>query len=205
VTVVATSNINEGVLVASQAAGFGAGLHNTVMIGLPSPGWGDGDYTKTLKNLMFINRNIILFQKGKIPWTENRGRIQVWWGGQETNVRLMLLLAYLLQNNCDDHRPISLATIVPDQEHEATARKRLEETFSELRIAGETRIIINPDSRPIPDIIRDQSAEASLVFLGMAKVNDENSKGYLDQLRKVAGPLGATMFVMHNILDLDYV
>jgi solute carrier family 12 sodium/potassium/chloride transporter 2 len=204
VTVVETGSLLDGVVVASQASGFAGALHNTVMLGLPSGDRNDRSYLAMLKQLVHINRNLLLFRKGSVPWTENSGRIQVWWGGQETNVRLMLILAYLLQQNQELRREISLATIVPDDDSIEAAEHKLQATLKDLRLQGEIRIIVNRESRPISEVILEESTEASIVLLGMARPDDENNRGYLDQLRKVAVRHGAVLYVLHNISDQAY-
>ncbi len=204
VSVVETANMYNGVAVASQASGFAAALHNTVMLGLPGNDKNDRQYLDLLIQLVHIDRNILLFKRGSVRWTDNGGRIQVWWGGLQTNVRLMLILAYLLQQNLEIHRTISLATIVSEEDQVATARDQLEKTLKDLRLRGETRIIINSEKKPIPEVIREESEDASMVLLGMARP-DENMKGsYINQLRNASGRMNATLYVLHNIRNQDY-
>jgi amino acid transporter len=204
VTVVETASLRDGVVVASQASGFAGALHNTVMLGLPAGSRNDRQYLQMLDDLVHINRNILLFRKGSLPWTDNSGRIQVWWGGMELNVRLMLILAYLLQQNLPTHRPISLATIVASEDQVSGAREKLEATLKDLRLSGETRIIINSENKPIPKVIQEESEEAAMVLLGMAKPEVDGRRDYLEQLRNASGRIGATLYVLHNISDQDY-
>jgi hypothetical protein len=203
--VVETNDFHEGVVVAAQSAGFAAGSYNTVMAGLPSLSRMDQEYTRMLTHLSSIQRNIILMKKGPQPWISSDGPITVWWGGQENNVRLMLILAYLLAGATGKRAPIQLKTIVADHRAVNEAEERLRESLRSLRMQAVTAVVVNSDETPIPDVLARESADAALVVLGMAKPGDSTVKAYLGSLRSTTSGLGATLLVMNNIPDIRYI
>jgi hypothetical protein len=203
--VVETDSFHEGVVVAAQAAAFAAGEYNTVMLGLPALSRQDQDYTRMLINLSRINRNILLLKKGPRPWGALRGPITVWWGGQENNVRLMLILAYLLQNASESPPRIQLKTIVSDASQTTDVEQRLQESVRELRVPADTAVVVNSDGSPIPEVLARESHDAALTVLGMAKPDQSMIRGYLTGLRTTTAGLGTTLLVMNNIPEIRYV
>ncbi|TVR66635.1 MAG: amino acid permease [Spirochaetaceae bacterium] len=207
--VVETGDFHEGVIVAAQAAAFAAGEYNTVMLGLPGNPRVDRDYTRLLTHLSAIRRNVLLLKRGSPLWTSIAGPIIVWWGGQENNVRLMLILAYLLRTSTGtfhglDH-PIHLKTVVSDPAKAPEVRRRLMESLKELRVTAEAQVIVNTEEHSIPEVLARESAGAALVIVGMAKPEEATLKTYLPGLRTIAGGLGTTLMVMSNIPDIRYI
>ncbi|TVR04457.1 MAG: amino acid permease [Spirochaetaceae bacterium] len=203
--VVETNDFHEGVVVAAQSAGFAAGSYNTVMAGLPSLSRMDQEYARMLTDLSSIQRNVILMKKGPQPWMSIDGPIIVWWGGQENNVRLMLILAYLLAGATGKRTAIQLKTIVADHRAVNEAEERLRESLRSLRMQAETNVVVNADETPIPDVLARESAGAALVVLGMAKPDEATAKTYLASLRRTTSGLGAALLVMNNIPDIRYI
>jgi hypothetical protein len=202
--VLETERFHEGVLVASQAAAFAGGSYNTVMLGFPRETRGDVEFAKMLSRLSGYSRNVILFKRGSRPWTEIRGPILVWWGGQENNVRLMLILAHILKAGFDSDIPIRLATIIRDREQEEATRERLAETARALRLDVESSVIVNEEEREVSELLTEESAKASLVMMGMARVEEGTVKTYIQRLRQTTEGLESTLLVMSNIPDLEF-
>lgn len=200
---VETLRFHEGVVIASQAAAFATSSYNTVMLGLPRQNADDRDFTSMMYRLSEINRNVLLLKRGEIPWTERRGPIIVWWGGRENNVRLMVILAYLLQQAFDPHAELRLSTIVGSDPQPAEAR--LASTLQELRIRATTTVVVNTEQRPVPEILARESAGAALVVIGMARPDDLRLKEYMPRLRATVEGMGTVLLVQSNIPEIEYV
>ena len=203
--IIECAGFHEGVLIASQAAEFAGGSYNTVILGMPRNSRGDADFARMLLHLSRYGRNVLLFKKGDRSWTGVRGPIVVWWGGQENNVRLMLILAHLLQRSAPNATGIRLATIVREAEQMPGAQNRLEETIAELRLSAKLKVVVNDRGLPIPAVLSAESADASLVILGMAEADESDLGGYLPRLRHATSNLGSTLLVQNNIPDVVYV
>jgi solute carrier family 12 (sodium/potassium/chloride transporter), member 2 len=203
-TIVETDSIHNGILVASQAAAFANRTYNTVMLGLPSGTRQDREYTAMLTGLSSHDKNILLFHRGNIPWDQSSDPIQVWWGGKEKNVRLMLILAHLIQLNGGGGRPVRLGTIVTDSAEVSAAGEALSATLKELRMSAETFVVTNPEGRPVIDLIAEHSRRVSLLLLGMAAPAEAGGPGYLHSLRSTAERLENVLFVLSNIADQEY-
>jgi amino acid transporter len=203
--VVETNVFNEGVIVAAQAASSAAGAYNTVILGIPRKTDGDREFARLLVGLGEIDRNILLLKRGSRTWTSVRGPILVWWGGQENNVRLMLILAYLLRTTSGSEREIHLSTVVPDVENRNTAENRLKSTLAELRLTARTKVIVNSGNEPIPEVLAKHSRDAAIVLLGMAKPDYTGLKTYMSRLRETSAGLGSVLFVMNNVPEITYI
>ena len=201
--VVETLRFHEGVVIASQAAAFATSSYNTVMLGLPRQNADDRDFTTMMYRLSEINRNVLLLKRGEIPWTGRRGPIIVWWGGRENNVRLMVILAYLLQQAFDPDVELRLSTIVGGDPEAAEAR--LASTLQELRIRATTTVVVNTDQRPVPEILARESSGAALVVVGMARPDDLRLKEYMPRLRATVEGMGTVLLVQSNIPEIEYV
>jgi amino acid transporter len=203
--VVETNIFNEGVIVTAQAASSAVGAYNTVILGIPRKTDGDREFARLLVGLGEIDRNVLLLKRGSRTWTSVRGPILVWWGGQENNVRLMLILAYLLRTTSGPDREIHLSTVVPDVENRDTAENRLESTLAELRLTARTKVIVNSENEPIPAVLAKHSRDAAIVLLGMAKPDYTGLKTYMSRLRETSAGLDSVLFVMNNVPEITYI
>ncbi|MFW5695484.1 MAG: amino acid permease [Alkalispirochaeta sp.] len=203
--VVETNVFNEGVIVAAQAASSAAGAYNTVILGIPRKSDSDREFARLLVGLGEIDRNILLLKRGSRTWLSVAGPILVWWGGQENNVRLMLILAYLLRTTSGPAREIHLRTIVPSIENRATAETRLQTTLADLRLTARTTVVVNSDNQPIPEVLAQHSRDAALVLLGMAKPDAAGLKTYVPRLRETSAGLESVLFVMNNVPEITYI
>ena len=200
--VIETTSFHEGVLVASQAAAFAGTSYNSVMLGLPRETRSDADFARMLKRLSGYDRNIVLFKRGDRAWTQIRGPIVVWWGGRENNVRLMLILAHILQEGLEGDVPIVLSTIIRDEAQRESTSERLQASAQALRISAELSVVVAGEGDAIPDLIVRESESASMVIMGMAPVED--LRRYLPRLRETTDRLQSVLLVQSNIPDVEF-
>jgi len=202
---IVTEDFQEGVVVASQAEGFAAGSSNTVMMGLPSNPRNDRANTRMLMHLCELDKNILLFHKGHREWSRFQGPIDVWWGGLENNVRLMLVLAHILATSAE-HGPqeIRLASITGSEEQRESAEAQLSGTAKDLRIPVSVHVYVNTSGGDVIDLIAEKSRSSALVLLGMARPDSKFEREYLSRLRGIAERLESAVFVFNNLPDIRY-
>jgi hypothetical protein len=116
----------------------------------------------------------------------------------------MLILAHILRAGYDAEVPIRLATIVRDPEQVEATQERLNQAAQVLRIEVETTVILNEDDRDIPDLLTEESKSAALVMMGMARVDDDNVRTYIQRLRQTTSELESTLLVLSNIPDVEF-
>ncbi|MFP4442924.1 MAG: amino acid permease [Spirochaetia bacterium] len=202
---IVSRSFNDGVFISAQAEGFGAGSYNTVLMGLPGSSRKDKENALLLRNLTFIEKNILILKKGTTYWRNTEGPLTVWWGGQENNVRLMLILADLLKKSDNTFtRPILLKSIVNSPDMVAQVSELLSSTLFDLRIAAEPEVLVRPGGATIVDLIREESQGASLVFMGLAIPDRAGSRKFYQHLRSFSEGLSSVLFVRNNSRELPY-
>ena len=111
----------------------------------------------------------------------------------------MLVLAYLLRTNVDwQEAEVRLKLAVTTPEAARDARANLEELLADLRIGEVTLDVIVAGERPFPEVLKGASADADIVFLGMASPTDteEEFRSYYDRLQEISAGLPPTAFVL---------
>ncbi len=192
-----------------ETYGMGPLIPNTVLLGdteEPSPE-SIKRYCQTIRMCHDAKRNVIIYRYDQsvddIPDSLNppmfvrdpKRQIDVWWGGLQSNGGLMLILAYLLRTSWQwRSADIRLKLVVPNEAAAQAAEVNLVNLTDSLRIGAKSEIILAED-RPFNDILRQSSASADLVFLGLA-LPDENMPEYYRTLQKRIADLPPTILVL---------
>ena len=90
---------------------------------------------------------------------------------------------------------------VTSEEARAGTRENLEHIIEQLRI-GATAEVIVAQGRPFPQILRESSADADLIFLGLAEPDDRFEESY-QRMHAMALGMPTTVFVLASE-DLDF-
>ncbi len=176
--------------------GFGRLIPNTVILGASEHVERRDRYCEMIEIFHRKRRNVIIIRDPDDIGFTDRRRIDVWWGGLQANGALMLLLAYLLRTNVDwQEAEVHLKLAVRSEEGARKARAGLQELVKDLRI-GETRVdVLVTGDRPFKDVLREASADADIVFLGMAEPGTD-FRAYYDRLQVMSEGLPPTAFVL---------
>ncbi|CAN5621683.1 Na-K-Cl cotransporter [soil metagenome] len=179
-----------------EVYGFGRLVPNTVILGASEHVDRRDRYCEMIEGFYRKQRNVIIIRDpNRIGFTDRR-RIDVWWGGLQANGGLMLVLAYLLRTNVDwADAEVRLKLAVKSDEAAETVGRDLGELIKELRIGAIHLDVIVAGRRPFPEVLREASADADIVFLGMA-APAENFREYYDRLQKMSEGLPPTAFVL---------
>ncbi len=198
-------DFRDGVFLSAQAEGFGAGSYNTVLLGMSQNTKKDKENAQLLRELSFLQKNIIMMKKTDVCWKERSGPITIWWGGQENNVRLMLILADLLRaNDVQNGRQLKVKSIIRQEEERPNIEQLLQNTLDNLHIPAETEIIVRDPEKQLDEHIRDGSVGSALVFLGLAVPAHENMRRFYSDLRVYSQDLPSVLFVRNNSSSLPY-
>ncbi|MGA1622590.1 MAG: Na-K-Cl cotransporter [Synechocystis sp.] len=211
-----------------ETYGLGPLIPNTVLVGHPDDLQNLDRYCQFLVHCHHHQRNVIILRdapaakrSGKSPpesvlvapeKRQSSKRIDVWWGGLQSNGGLMLILAYLLRNSWQWHRSeICLKLVVPDVHAVQSAQANLAALVQRLRI-GAIPQVINAEGRPFAEILLESSQDADFVLLGLAHPDDPTVgeashphpyAHYYQQLHERTQHLPATLFVLASE-DLNF-
>jgi len=176
--------------------GFGRLAPNTVIVGDSERAELSGRYCRLMAHCHEEGRNILILRDPEDRGFGRKRRIDVWWGGLESNGGLMLVLAHLLRSSVGwSEATIRLKLVVPEQASAAKARTNLEPIVEELRIPGLASAVLASGGRPFEEMLRASSAGADLVLMGMARPGPDFA-GYYATLQAKAEGLPPTVFVL---------
>ncbi|MGB3788635.1 MAG: amino acid permease [Phormidesmis sp.] len=199
-----------------ETYGMGPLIPNTVLLG-------DSDdpdiesierYCNTIKVCHEAKRNVVIYRDhggtdapdSLVPpmyMNQQKQKIDVWWGGLQSNGGLMLILAYLLRTSWQwRSAEITLKLVVTDEAGQEAAEVNLENLTNSLRIGAKSEVIL-ANNRPFEEILRTSSASADLVFLGLAVPGEDDHQEYYQTLQDRITGLPATVMVLASE-NLDF-
>ncbi|OKH19350.1 amino acid permease [[Limnothrix rosea] IAM M-220] len=187
----------DGAMNLIETYGLGDLVPNTILLGASESPERIKTYCQLIEDIHIAERNVVIFRENPQFIFGQRRRIDIWWGGIQTNGGLMLMLAYLLRTDIEwRNAQIYLKLVVQDEAAAQAARQNLEELISVSRIKAEPIVIIAGD-RPFDQILHESSAHADLVFLGMARPTEHpDFMQYYITLQERIQPLPSTVFVL---------
>jgi amino acid transporter len=183
-----------------EAYGIGPLVPNTILLGDTENPANHARYCQTIAYCHQAKRNVLILreqsQRGIFsrPSFERR-RIDVWWGGLQSNGGLMLILAYLLRTSWEwREAEICLKLVVSNGAAAQAARSNLEGLTKSLRIGAQSQVIV-ANGRSFDEILQSSSEGADLVLLGLAAPHDNFSQYYASLHARTAN-LPTTIFVL---------
>jgi solute carrier family 12 sodium/potassium/chloride transporter 2 len=184
-----------------RAYGLGPLVPNTVLLGDSKEANVRDRYCAMIRRFHEARRNVVIL-RDEAPLSEagatgfgRRERIDVWWGGLQANGALMMILAYLLRTSTRWLRAdVCVKLVVPHEAAATSARVNLERIIGGLRVGAQAHVLI-PEGRPFREILHASSADADLVFLGMAEPGDDFVE-YYERMQDLATGLPTTAFVL---------
>jgi amino acid transporter len=179
-----------------EVYGFGRLVPNTVIIGASEKPDRRDRYCQMIETFHRKGRNVVILRDPEHTGFGQRKVIDVWWGGLQANGGLMLVLAYLLRTNVEwESARVRLKLSVKTEAAAGEARQRMEALLADLRI-GEVELDIRVGGgRPFSEVLREASADADIVFLGLAAPR-ENFRATYDRMQEMSEGLPSTVFVL---------
>ncbi|NEP10938.1 MAG: amino acid permease [Symploca sp. SIO2C1] len=180
-----------------ETYGLGPLVPNTVLLGDTEQETHRDRYCQMVTQIHQAKRSIVILRENHERGFGKRRRIDVWWGGLQANGGLMLLLAYLLRSDINwTKAEIYLKLVVPDEAAAQAARTNLESLVKQVRIKAVSQVLVAQE-RPFPQILRETSKNADIIFLGMRKPEDgDDFTEYYKNLQTLAAGLPTTIFVL---------
>jgi amino acid transporter len=186
-----------------EAYGIGPLLPNTVLLGDTENTEGRDRFSQLVAQCHQAKRNVIILRSSPEQFTLVRRRparyrrIDVWWGGLQSNGGLMLILAYLLRTSWDWRgAEICLKLVVPNDAAAASAETNLQGLIASLRIGATSQVIVAGD-RSFDEILLISSMTADLVLLGLATPDSvDDFSQYYAKLQQRLAKLPNTLLVM---------
>lgn len=197
VKVLTASESFRGAIQLVKTYGLGPLQPNTILLGENKNREKIADYCRLITKIHREQRNVLVLKENRERGFGDRRRIDIWWGGMQDNGGLMLLVAYLMRTDLHWRQAdIVLKLVVPDQGAAQAAKHNLNDLIASLRINVRSQMLI-ADGRSFTEILHQSSANADLIFLGMARPEtQEDYQRYYDQLQQRVANLPAIIFVL---------
>ena len=202
VRLVTAPNLFDGASQLLETYGIGPLIPNTFLLGASSNPEDRESYCKLIGKIHDSQRNVLILKENGEHTFGFRRQVDVWWGGLNNNGGLMLLLAYLLSSSMDwNNANINLKLVVADEAGAQPARENVNNIIEDLRLEVKVKVIISND-RSFPQILRETSKQADLVFLGVPEPKADFIQDY-ERLMSWTEELPTTILVL-AASDYDY-
>jgi len=198
-------SVEEGIIDVAQANGLAGFESNTILLGWreASEKSGLAEFLRVMRRLEKLNKSLVIgrAQLWEYPREGQRRTVDIWWGGLQRNGDLMLLLAHLLTRSpawrgCR----IRILSVASNDHMKEETETFLAKLIPEIRIDAEVRVLLKPKERTIRDIIHEESANADVVFLGLATPAPGEEESYAERLHEMAEGLPSFFFVKNATL-----
>ena len=202
-------DVVSGIVDVSQANGMAGFDSNTIVLGLPRTTERLTDFLRAVRALEKVNKSVLIgrVQPGLIPRGDEERVVHVWWGGLQRNGDLMLLLAHLVTRNPEwRNASIEVHSLASSEMMKEHTERQLGRLIPAIRISADVHVRIQPKDRSVREIIHEVSAEADVVFLGLAVPDGEDAgagerlETYAQRLLDLAEPLRTVFFVKNSSL-----
>ena len=189
-------DVYDGVVSIAQAYGFGSFESNTVMLGWPQKVERLDRFANMLRQLVSIDRSLLLLRLKPIRGFGARRSIDVWWGGMANNGGLMLLLAYLMKaSEAWRHATVRIITVVNDDQNANEVKGNLESMLDRSRVDAQP-LVLQRQGRPIAEIMDSVSGNQDLAILGLKlPAPEESAELFFERTNKFLEVLPTTILV----------
>ncbi len=189
-------DIHRGMVQVAQSYGVGNFEANTVMFGWTDKAERQEALLEALRDLLLLDRSALV-----VRYDLDRGfglgrRIDIWWGGLQSNGGLMLLLAYLLHSH-DRWRDseVRILTVVSSNRQRAKAIRELERITLQTRLSAKIQVIRSKGAS-IDSLMETESGESDLVFIGLRQPReDESAEQFFGRYQELLQVLPTTILV----------
>jgi hypothetical protein len=192
----AVRGFESGCLAVAQAHGIAGLVSNCVMFGWSGKPERVQSILRIMRGASVLGKSTVICRIAPRSWAMRPRRIDVWWGGLESNGDMLLLFAHLLSVNHEWRSAwISVKSASSRRFPSQWSEARLRELLLRSRIEAEPQIIDNAEDRPIRDIIQQHSQDADIVFMGLREPPPEDEAEYAARLADLVGDLPTVVLV----------
>ncbi|MCK5775899.1 MAG: hypothetical protein KAH25_06985, partial [Bacteroidales bacterium] len=191
------SNLYEGIEIISQTYGFSGVEPNTIMMGWARESSEPAQFSQMIYNLTKLDMNIVMLDYDKERHWGKKQTIDIWWRGGGNNGNFALSLAKFMTSS-DDWASAKIRLLIINQNSDklASIYEKASLVLESLRIDAELRIINNEiEQRSFYDIIRIESIDTDLIFLGLTDIQKGKEIEFVKQTNKLCEDIGTVAII----------
>ncbi|MBN1252039.1 MAG: amino acid permease [Bacteroidales bacterium] len=190
-------DLYDGIEIIASTYGFSGIEPNTVLMGWASQSKNPKRFANLIMRLYELDLNIVLMDYDKRYGFGDKNSIDIWWRDEGQNNNLSLFLAKFLILN-DDWANSKLRLIIVSDKSLQNEQifKKAQCVIENLRIETEIKIINNQiDQKDFYDIIRIESKETNLVFIGIPDIEENKESEFVENTSKLLTDIGTVVMI----------
>ena len=191
-------DFEEGAVAVAQANGIAGIESNTVMFGWSDKTSRQVSQLRIVGRLALLGKSAVICRTGSIERRSRNRQIHVWWGGLQQNGDLLALFAHLLSLNPDwRDSKIEIKSIATSEMMAERNTLLLNRMIESARLIASVDVLQKPADRTVSSIIKEHSAGADVVLMGLRAHEPGEEADYVDRLNRMMDGLPTVILVQN--------
>jgi len=190
-------DIYQGIEIIASTYGFSGMEPNTVLMGWAKQTANPEKFVNLIKSLNQLDLNVLLMDYDKKLGFGKKASIDIWWRGEGLNNNLALFLAKFIMTSPEwENATLRLISISEFDHQGEQLHKKANYILESLRIEAEITIINNQyNKRNVYDIIREESVNTDLIFMGLPDIQEGNEQKFVEATNNLLELTGTVVLV----------
>ncbi|MFA8450900.1 MAG: hypothetical protein ACEPOW_09420 [Bacteroidales bacterium] len=190
-------DIYQGIEIIASTYGFSGVEPNTILLGWARQSKEPIKFAQMLKSLSTLDQNILLLDYDKNKGFGKRKQIDIWWRGGGNNGSLVLsLVRFIISSELWENTNVRMMIINPVNDEKILLEQNAKKILESLRISAEIKVINNEiEKRGINEIIKSESIESDLTFLGLPEVIEGKEFDFVKSTNTLCQGIGSVVLV----------
>ena len=191
------NDVYEGIETISSSYGFSGVEPNTVLLGWGRQTTNPMRFAKMLKYLADLDMNLVLLDYNSESGFGDYERIDVWWRGGSNNGNLVLSLIKFIRISYEwRNSTVRILMINYNNSKQDQIVEEAQAVLDKMRMEAEIKIINNEfNKQPINKIIKENSGDTDLTFLGIPDVIEGQEEEFIRRTDAIYKDLGTLVLV----------
>ncbi len=196
------NNVFKGIETIACVYGFSGVEPNTVLMGWGRNSDDPKQFVRMINRLINLNLNVVLLDYDKERGFGNYSTIDVWWRGGSNNGNFVLALIKFIHATYDwRNARVRIMIVNPVNDNKSWIERDARNVLANMRIDAEIRVINNEiDERSIYDIIKQESINTDLVFIGFPDIVKGKEEEFIKGTDRLCLNIGTTALVKASSL-----
>jgi len=191
------NNVFKGIETIACVYGFSGVEPNTVLMGWGRNSDAPKQFVRMVNRLINLNLNVVLLDYDKERGFGNYSTIDVWWRGGSNNGNFVLALIKFIHTTYEwRNARVRIMIVNPVNDNKSWIERDARNVLANMRIDAEIRVINNEiDKRSIYDIIKQESINTDLVFIGFPDIVKGKEEEFIKGTDRLCLNIGTTALV----------
>ena len=196
------NDVFKGIETIASVYGFSGVEPNTILMG-----WGRNSdnplrFVSMVNRLINLNLNVVLLDYDKERGFGSYSTIDLWWRGGSNNGNFVLALIKFIHSTYEwRNARVRIMIVNPVNENKSWIERDARNVLANMRIDAEIRVINNEiDKRTIYEIIKQESINTDLVFIGFPDIVEGKEEEFIKGTDRLCLNIGTTALVKASSL-----